>query len=43
MTWPMRHGSMYSAPFRIRHRPPNQPEPDYGSSLTHVLQFGNVP
>ena len=37
MTWPMRHGSMYSAPFRIRHRPADQPEPDYGSSLTQPI------
>jgi hypothetical protein len=37
MTWPMRHGGMYSAPFRIRHRPPDQPEPDYGAALTQPL------
>lgn len=37
MTWPMRHGSMYSAPFRIRHRPPGEPEPDYGASLTQPI------
>jgi len=34
MTWPMRHASMYSAPYRIRHRPAGEPEPDYGSTLT---------
>jgi hypothetical protein len=33
MTWPMRHSSMYDKPFRIRHRPPGEPEPDYGRSL----------
>lgn len=33
MTWPMRHASMYSSPFRIRHREPGTPEPYYGSSL----------
>jgi len=33
MTWPMRHATMYEAPFRIRHRPPGQPEPDYGPTL----------
>lgn len=34
LTWPMRHSSMYTAPFRIRRRPPNEPEPDYGDVLT---------
>lgn len=34
MTWTMRQTSMYSAPFRIRPRAPNQPEPDYGDQLT---------
>ncbi len=37
MTWPMRHASMYQAPFRIRHRPPNQPEPNYGPDLTQQI------
>ena len=36
MTWPMRHASMYSKPFRIRHRRAGDPEPDYGSKLTPV-------
>ena len=34
MTWPMRHPSLYYAPFRIRPRAPNNPEPDYGHQLT---------
>ena len=34
MTWPVRHPSMYSAPFRFRHRPPSDPEPNYGKDLT---------
>ncbi|MEZ0090983.1 LodA/GoxA family CTQ-dependent oxidase [Streptacidiphilus sp. EB129] len=34
VTWPIRHPSMYMAPFRIRHRPPDQPEPQYGTVLT---------
>ncbi|MEM7532249.1 MAG: LodA/GoxA family CTQ-dependent oxidase, partial [Chloroflexota bacterium] len=40
MTWPMRHATMYTAPFRIRHRDPNTPEHDYGPELTpkNVLQ-----
>jgi len=33
MTWPMRHVTMYYAPFRIRPRAPEQPEPDYGPML----------
>lgn len=32
-TWPMRHLSMYVAPFRIRARPPGVPERDYGPTL----------
>ncbi|MDH6129903.1 LodA/GoxA family CTQ-dependent oxidase [Kitasatospora sp. GP82] len=34
VTWPIRHPSMYMAPFRIRHRSPEQPEPSYGTVLT---------
>jgi hypothetical protein len=33
ITWPMRHTTLYSAPFRIRHRPPG-PERLYGRVLT---------
>ena len=33
VTWPVRHLSMYTAPFRIDHRPPGVQEPDYGSTL----------
>lgn len=42
MTWPMRHTTMYSAPFRIRHRAAGDPEPDYGDTLTQqiVMQPG---
>ena len=36
MTWPMRHASMYSAPFRIRLRPSSEPEPYYGSTMTPI-------
>lgn len=44
LTWPMRHTTMYSAPFRIRHRPPGVPEPNYGANLTQqiVLQPGGL-
>ncbi len=34
MTWPMRHTTMYSAPFRLRHRPIGDPEPNLGTQLT---------
>jgi hypothetical protein len=34
MTWPMRHYTMYYAPFRIRPRSPNRPIKDYGDVLT---------
>jgi hypothetical protein len=37
VTWPMRHASLYSAPFRIRHRPAGEPEPDYGKQLTQQI------
>jgi hypothetical protein len=42
MTWPVRHSSMYSAPFRIRHRRPDDPEPSPGTTLTPaaVLTIG---
>jgi len=33
ITWPVRHSSMYSAPFRFRHRSANDPEPNYGAKL----------
>ena len=36
VTWPIRHATMFSAPFRIRHRPAGAPEPDYGSALTQA-------
>ncbi|MEU2632642.1 LodA/GoxA family CTQ-dependent oxidase, partial [Kitasatospora sp. NPDC007106] len=34
VTWPIRHPSMYMAPFRIRHRSADRPEPSYGTVLT---------
>lgn len=37
LTWPMRHATMYSAPFRIKQRPEAQPEPDYGDTLTQAI------
>ncbi|MEO6191528.1 MAG: LodA/GoxA family CTQ-dependent oxidase [Thermoanaerobaculia bacterium] len=36
VTWPIRHISMFTAPFRIRHRPAGEPEPDYGDTLTQA-------
>lgn len=37
MTWPMRHTSMYTEPYRIRHRPQGEPDPDYGPTLTREI------
>ncbi|HEX8213271.1 MAG TPA: LodA/GoxA family CTQ-dependent oxidase [Longimicrobium sp.] len=34
VTWPVRHVTLFSSPFRIIHRSPDQPEPDYGPVLT---------
>ena len=34
VTWPMRHPTMFEAPFRIRHRAPDVTPPDYGPTLT---------
>lgn len=34
MTWPVRHATMYSEPYRWRHRSADDPEPDYGNTLT---------
>lgn len=33
MTWPMRHLTLYSRPFRIRRRAAGQPQPDFGPTL----------
>jgi hypothetical protein len=40
LTWPIRHLSMYAAPFRLLHRPADQPEPDYGDVLTPDRALG---
>jgi L-lysine epsilon oxidase-like protein len=34
MPWPMRAPGMYTAPFRLKHAPPNSAEPSYGMYLT---------
>jgi hypothetical protein len=34
VTWPIRHPSMFSEPFRIRHRAPGTAEVDFGPTLT---------
>ena len=34
VTWPIRHTSLFTGPFRIRHRPAGDPVPDYGDTLT---------
>ncbi len=42
LTWPMRHASMYRAPYRIREREAGLDQPTYGSTLTQakVLAVG---
>jgi hypothetical protein len=40
ITWVIRHLSMFSAPFRIKHRAPDVPEPNYGSVLTPEAALG---
>lgn len=37
VTWPIRHWTMFMAPYRIRHRNPAAPEPDYGEVLTPAI------
>lgn len=37
MTWPVRHSTMYMEPYRWRHRSPQDPEPDYGTTLTPAM------
>ena len=37
LSWPMRHASMYSAPFRIKQRPDGVSLPDYGDKLTQEI------
>lgn len=39
ITWPIRQLSMFSAPFRIRHRAPGVPERDYGPQLTPAISL----
>ncbi len=37
VTWPMRHASLYRAPYRIKQRPAEEPEADYGANLTQEI------
>jgi hypothetical protein len=39
MTWPMRHPSLYAAPFRLRRR--SGPEPDWGPVLTSEVALAS--
>ncbi|WP_435240351.1 LodA/GoxA family CTQ-dependent oxidase [Streptomyces cucumeris] len=34
VTWPLRHDTLYTAPFRVRQRASGQAEPSYGAQLT---------
>ncbi|MBQ0960319.1 LodA/GoxA family CTQ-dependent oxidase [Ideonella sp. 4Y11] len=42
LTWPVRHASLFRAPYRIRERQPGLAEPSYGPQLTQddVLRMG---
>jgi hypothetical protein len=40
ITWPIRHISMFSAPFRIRHQAPGMPDKNYGTTLTPEVAIG---
>lgn len=40
VTWPIRQLPIYYKPFRIRPRPPGQPERDYGDELTPEVAVG---
>lgn len=37
MTWPMRHSQMYQSPFRLRRRPFDAPEPDFGEFMNSTI------
>ncbi|HYO65934.1 MAG TPA: LodA/GoxA family CTQ-dependent oxidase, partial [Archangium sp.] len=37
VTWPMRHATLYSEPFRVRVRSPREPEPEYGPTLAPAV------
>jgi hypothetical protein len=37
LTWPLRHATLYEAPYRIRMRDAGAPDPDYGPQLTQEI------
>lgn len=37
VTWPVRHLTMWKSPFRLKHRPADAPEPDYGDTMTQKI------
>jgi L-Lysine epsilon oxidase N-terminal/L-lysine epsilon oxidase C-terminal domain len=43
MTWPMRRRSLYMAPFRVRHAPPDAVEPSFGAAFTAELLGSSGP
>lgn len=43
MTWPMRHPSLYMAPFRIKHAAQGSIEPAYGAVMNGSILFGDLP
>jgi hypothetical protein len=42
VTWSIRHLTLFHGPFRIRHRPPGEHEPDYGSKLTPAVALSSI-
>lgn len=41
LTWPLRHASIYEAPYRVRMRQPGSPPKDYGEALTAAAIFAS--
>ncbi|HSR50651.1 MAG TPA: LodA/GoxA family CTQ-dependent oxidase [Acidobacteriota bacterium] len=37
VTWPVRHLTMWTAPFRLKHRPEGTPPPDYGPVMNQKI------
>ena len=37
VTWPVRHLTLWKSPFRLKHRPADVPEPDYGPVMTQKI------
>ena len=42
VTWPVRHLTLYAAPFRLHHRPPGAPDPLYGPTLSQQVALSRT-